>query len=188
MKGIHLVAVGDAGAPGTLETLAAGLARTFHVPVQVRPAVLDPDFAWHQSRGQYYSTLILNRLEPWATRSIPLLGVTAVDLFVPVLTFVFGEAQLAGRCAVVSTCRLHEEFYGLPPHADLMQERLLKEAAHELGHTLGLRHCEDWSCVMASSHGVELLDVKSAEFCPQCRDAGGLRLKRRPRLSWRAAS
>jgi uncharacterized peroxidase-related enzyme len=94
----------------------------------------------------------------------------ACDLFVPVLTFVFGEAQLDGNCAVVSTARLDEEFYGLPARSDLLRERLVKEASHELGHTFGLRHCADWRCVMASSHAVERLDVKGADFCAACRD------------------
>jgi len=95
--------------------------------------------------------------------------VTSLDLYVPVLTFVFGEAQLEGRCALVSLHRLREEFYGLPASNDLLHERLTKEAVHELGHTFGLRHCHDWRCVMASAHGVERLDVKTAEFCPTCR-------------------
>jgi len=90
-------------------------------------------------------------------------------LFVPVLTFVFGEAQLAGNCAVVSLHRLREEVYGMPPNPALLAERLFKEAVHELGHTYGLRHCDDWRCVMTSSHSVEWLDVKTAELCPACR-------------------
>ena len=97
------------------------------------------------------------------------LGVTSCDLLVPVLTFVFGEAQLDGNCAVVSTARLEEKFYGMPPRNDLLRERLVKEAAHELGHTFELRHCADWRCVMASSHAVERLDVKGADFCDACR-------------------
>ena len=91
----------------------------------------------------------------WSARGDPdarVLGVTTCDLYVPVLTFVFGEAQLDGNCAVVSTARLHEEFYGLPRERCLLRERLIKEAAHELGHTFGLRHCPDWRCVMSSSH------------------------------------
>ena len=83
----------------------------------------------------------------------------------------FGEAQLDGNCAVVSMARLGDEFYGLPAREDLMRERLVKEAGHELGHTFGLRHCADWRCVMASSHAVERLDVKGAAFCPRCRKA-----------------
>ena len=97
------------------------------------------------------------------------LGVTECDLFVPVLTFVFGEAQLDGDCAAVSTARLDERFYGLPAREELLRERLVKEAVHELGHTFGLGHCADWHCVMASSHGVERLDVKGSEFCARCR-------------------
>jgi archaemetzincin len=97
-----------------------------------------------------------------------LLAVTDCDLFVPILTFVFGEAQLQGGCALVSTHRLHEEFYGLETREELTRERLLKEAVHELGHTFGLRHCRDWRCAMASTHAVERLDLKEAAFCPAC--------------------
>jgi archaemetzincin len=82
---------------------------------------------------------------------------------------VFGEAQLDGNCAAVSLARLREEAYGMPPREDLLRERLLKQAVHELGHTFGLRHCADWQCVMTSSHAVERVDVKSAEFCAVCR-------------------
>jgi archaemetzincin len=64
---------------------------------------------------------------------------------------------------------LNDEFYGLPAREAVLRDRLLKEAIHELGHTFGLRHCRDWQCVMSSSHGVERLDVKSAQFCPACR-------------------
>jgi archaemetzincin len=111
----------------------------------------------------------LQRLERNADPGTRVLGVTGCDLYVPVLTFVFGEAQLDGSCALISTARLSDEFYGLPPREDLLRERVVKEAAHELGHTFGLRHCGDWHCVMASSHAVERLDVKTADFCAACR-------------------
>ena len=124
---------------------------------------------WTKAAAQYYSTAILQRLERAADLDARVLGVTACDLYVPVLTFVFGEAQLDGNCAVVSTARLQEEFYGMPGREELHRERLVKEAAHELGHTFGLRHCADWRCVMSSSHGVERLDVKGADFCASCR-------------------
>jgi archaemetzincin len=174
VKPIHLMTLGGNGLraePGlaTLEQLAVGLARVFRTPCQVRPESIDPVFALEPGRGQYYSTAILQRMEQAVDPDVRALGVTSFDLFVPVLTFVFGEAQLEGNCAVVSTARLREEFYGMPPRIDLMRDRLLKEAVHELGHTFGLRHCSDWRCVMASSHAVELLDVKGEEFCPACR-------------------
>jgi archaemetzincin len=89
------------------------------------------------------------------------------------VTFVFGEAQLEGNCALASFCRLSKERYGLPPDQSQLRERLTKQAAHELGQTSGPRHCDDWRCVMASSHSVELVDVHSAEFCE--RRAGVMR-------------
>jgi archaemetzincin len=172
VKPIHLISLlSSAGEPGLgrLEHLAAALARTFHAPCSIRPETLDVSFALDERRAQHLSTAILQKLERTADCDARVLGVTNADLFVPVLTFVFGEAQLEGACSVVSCARLREEFYGLPAREDLLRDRLLKEAVHELGHTFGLRHCRDWSCVMASSHAVERLDVKSAEFCPACR-------------------
>lgn len=172
MKPIHLIPLtsvnGEVGLD-RLEHLAATLARTFRTPCRIRPETFDIAFALDAGRQQYYSTAIIQRLERAGDPDARLLGVTACDLYVPVLTFVFGEAQLDGNCAVVSGARLQDEFYGMPPSEALYRERLVKEAAHELGHTFGLRHCADWRCVMASSHAVERLDVKGAEFCRTCR-------------------
>jgi archaemetzincin len=174
VKPIHLIPLGNGHMdPGleVLEQLAASLVRIFQTPCRIRPEVLNPSFAYDTGRNQYYSTSILQRMERASDPDARNLGVTACDLYVPVLTFVFGEAQLDGNCAVVSTARLAEEYYGLPANPGLTHDRLVKEAAHELGHTFGLRHCSDWRCVMSSSHGVERLDVKEAEFCKKCRSA-----------------
>ena len=175
MKPIHLIPLANGrenGAPpglDMLEFLAAALARSFRTPCRVRPEPFDIGFALDAARNQYHSTAILQRLERTSDVDGRILGIACCDFYVPVLTFVFGEAQLDGACAVVSTARLRDEFYGLPPSETLLRERLLKEAAHELGHTFGLRHCPDWHCVMTSSHAVERLDVKTAEFCRRCR-------------------
>jgi archaemetzincin len=177
VKPIHLVPLAARGPGGQpvepgldmLEHLAASLVRVFRMSCRIRPETVDVAFALDARRGQYYSTAILQHLERVSDPDARVLGVTLADLYVPVLTFVFGEAQLDGACAVVSTARLHEEFYGLPARQDMLRERLFKEAAHELGHTFGLRHCADWRCVMTSSHAVERLDVKSPEFCLRCK-------------------
>jgi archaemetzincin len=95
-------------------------------------------------------------------------GVTAVDLFVPVLTYVFGEAQLGGRAVVVSTHRLRPEAYGLPADDELVAARTEKEALHELGHTWGLRHCHAPDCVMRASTYAEEIDLKPAALCDRC--------------------
>ena len=101
--------------------------------------------------------------QPWRV-----LGVTSVDLYIPILTFVFGEAQMGGPCAVVSFHRLMQEFYGLPADPSLLIGRLIKEAVHEVGHTLDLTHCDDYSCAMAPSHAVEWIDLKEWTLCANC--------------------
>jgi archaemetzincin len=168
MNAIHLQPVGEGMALELLDELAAALAHVFRVSCHVLTSPLDAAFAFDQSRGQYHSTAILERLSRMVVGETRLLGVSEQDLFVPVLTFVFGEAQLQGPCALISLHRLREEFYGLPANPGLLLERAVKEAIHELGHTFGLRHCPNWNCVMASTHAVERLDIKSAEFCAAC--------------------
>jgi archaemetzincin len=153
-----------------LAELSGGLAEVLGSRCEILRAEPVPSRAFNVSRQQYSSTEILAGL---AGRKLGdtsrLVAVTSSDLFVPVLTFVFGEAQLEGRCAVVSTCRLRQEFYGLPADPTLEGRRLLKEAVHELGHTFGLAHCENYECVMAPSHAVEWIDLKSSKFCQACR-------------------
>ncbi len=153
-----------------LAELRDGLSREFRASCEVLPPEPDPRFAFNVTRQQYLSTEILAQMIKRETPSpARLLGITLVDLYIPILTFVFGEAQLQGSCALVSAHRLRQEFYGLPPNEVLFHERLLKEATHELGHTLTLSHCDDYQCVMSPSHGVEWIDLKTSRFCTACR-------------------
>jgi archaemetzincin len=174
MRIITLVPVGRVER-GHLESLAQGLASRLRVACWIRPDGPDGEFAYNPVRGQYHSTEILKRLlqDPPA-ESWRILGVTDVDLYIPILTFVFGEAQLGDSGALVSTHRLRPEFYGMPKDPELLRERLLKEALHELGHTFGLRHCPDYLCVMSTAHSVERIDLKQADFCMACTGAAGL--------------
>ena len=171
MKRIQLLPLGSV-AQDLLSDLAAGLAREFLIPCEILTPVGEPSFAYNITRQQHSSAEILASL---AQRDTPdtwrLLGVTSLDLYIPILTFVFGEAQLGGNCAVISSHRLRDEFYGLPPNILQFRERVLKEAVHELGHTLSLHHCDDYQCVMSPSHGIELVDLKSSRFCRNCREA-----------------
>ena len=168
MKLLHLLPIGDLPA-GFSQTLGPAMANTFGVPCEVIPKSLDPTFSLHGERQQYHSSEILRRMQDYVqSDSWRVLGVTAVDLYIPILTFVFGEAQMGGPCALVSAHRLCQEFYGLPADDPLLQERLIKEAVHEVGHTLDLTHCNDYQCAMAPSHAVEWIDLKSSTLCPAC--------------------
>jgi len=174
MRIISLVPVGRVEGDH-LKLLAEGLAARLRAACRVEPFGQNGDFAYNAARGQYHSTEILKRLlhnphsETWR-----ILGVTELDIYIPILTFVFGEAQLGDIAALVSTHRLRPEFYGMPHDPELLQDRLLKEALHELGHTLGLRHCPDYLCVMSASHSADRIDLKQAEFCPSCSAGAGL--------------
>lgn len=153
-----------------LDDLRAKLPREFQADCEVLLAEPEPSYAFNLNRRQYSSTEILAQLTRRAAPSgSRLVGVTCFDLYIPILTFVFGEAQLVGSCAVVSAHRLRQEFYGLPSDPPIWCERLLKEVVHELGHTFGLAHCHDHECVMASSHSVEWIDIKTSHFCSNCR-------------------
>jgi archaemetzincin len=169
MKHLQLLPIGNVD-DGLLRDLRPAVEEILCVPCKVLPVRLDPEFAFHGERQQYHSSEILQRMQSFlAADSWRLLGVAAVDLYIPVLTFVFGEAQMSGSCAVLSAHRLRQEFYGLPPDRELYLQRLIKEAVHEVGHTLNLTHCEDYRCAMASSHAVEWIDLKESALCGNCR-------------------
>lgn len=170
MSALHLLPIGPPEG-AVLERLRHGLQETFRVSCALLPAPLDPAPFLHAQRQQYHSTQILGALSAHLGNGCwRILGVTALDLYMPILTFVFGEAQLNGQCCVVSWKRLAQQYYGLPPDPELFADRLLKESVHELGHTLGLTHCQDYGCVMAASHSVEWIDIKGRGFCPSCRE------------------
>ena len=130
---------------------------------------------YDDSRLQYNSTqLIRELLKRFPSSSTKIVGITSVDLFVPVLTYVFGEAQLDGTAGVVSTYQLDDTIYGLEPNPILFFERSLIETIHELGHTYGLYHCKNQECAMHASTAVEDIDLKSAMLCVSCREQIGI--------------
>jgi archaemetzincin len=145
------------------------LERSFNARVIHLPSLPDPYPALDAARGQYSSTIILRdllgRCPPEASKII---AMTERDLFIPMLTFVFGQAQIGGTAAVVSMGRLRPEFYGGEPDSAVLLERSIKEAIHETGHTFGLTHCGDPSCPMSLSNAVEHVDRKGKEFCQSC--------------------
>jgi archaemetzincin len=152
-----------------LGSLENGIGRAFGREILRLRVAPDPVFAFDARRGQYSSTLILNEIiaeSPGGGGM--LLAVTGVDLFIPMLSFVFGQAQVGGMAALMSVARLRQEFYGLPPDDSLLRKRALKECVHELGHAFGLVHCADVGCPMSLSHGIHQVDLKNTEFCESC--------------------
>jgi archaemetzincin len=129
----------------------------------------NPRYAYDDTRCQYNSKLIIKHLLDQSLQdSFRLLGITSVDLYVPILKFVFGLAQIQGKCSLISLHRLCPKFYDQPSDPDLLLARAEKTALHELGHTLGMTHCRDRRCVMYSSVRIEDTDSKQPDFCLTC--------------------
>lgn len=137
-----------------------------------------PENAYNHIRRQYHSTHILAKIKEFARSDVDhVLGVIDVDLYVPRLNFVFGEAYSPGKVAIISLFRLKQEFYGHPPDTKLFLERAVKEAVHEIGHTMSLGHCENRLCVMFFSNSIVDTDRKRAVFCEKCYQMVAKRLK-----------
>jgi archaemetzincin len=149
------------------EGLAAALGREW----DVTDPLPYPTYAFHQRRQQYLSDAILSQLRQVAVPAERLLGLVDLDLYTPGLNFVFGQASMGGREALIALPRLRQSFRSLPGDKALFHERAVKEAVHELGHTYGLRHCPDATCVMHFSNSLSDTDFKGKEFCTVCEAA-----------------
>ena len=168
MSHIDIVPIGEIEEPFLL-SLKQSLFQTFKIQTRIRRRSFDLSHVYDPTRNQYNSSgLLLQLINDASPETLKILGVTELDLFIPIFTFLFGEAQLNGIGAIVSVHRLHNQFYGIPENKELLKNRLLKEGIHELGHTFGLIHCFNLRCVMNTSTYVEDIDQKSANFCRFC--------------------
>jgi archaemetzincin len=155
--------------PELLKSIATSVSKVFHYPTRTHSLMEDFSFAFDGLRSQFHSTAILHELAraspPDAVR---VLAIVEMDLFIPILTHVYGEAQLGGKACIVSTYRLRDGLGPVASHSAI-EERSIKEALHELGHTFNLRHCRDKACIMHYCHTVRDVDRKEDQLCRYCR-------------------
>lgn len=168
MKTIAIIPVGDVSRE-SLSELARAIGNTFSFKTKISEAVKIPERAYNPKRRQYHSTMLIEELSRLKKEADLILGITDVDLFVPQLNFVFGEADILKGVAVISLTRLREEFYRSRPDKKLFVERAVKEAIHEIGHLCGLDHCHDRRCIMYFSNSIRDTDIKGPGFCKSCR-------------------
>jgi archaemetzincin len=155
--------------PGLIEAVDQQVRRLIHLDTLVVPLMTDVEYAFDRERNQYHSTQILAQLAEMAPPcAAKVLALTRVDLFIPILTFVYGEAQLGGRASIVSIARLQEDL-PLLRLRECFFERTAKEAVHELAHTFNLRHCKDETCIMHYCRNLRDVDRKQNLLCRYCR-------------------
>ena len=170
-RAAHSIIISPIGdfAPGLLDPIRGEINRIYGYPTDILTLLDDLEFAFHPGRIQYHSTPILEQLAQKAPAgAIKVLALVEVDLFIPILTHVYGEAQLGGRACMVSTIRLNEGHNALNTQQPFLG-RIVKEAIHELGHTFNLRHCRDHTCLMHYCRNERDVDRKSDQLCRYCK-------------------
>ena len=169
LPNITLISYGYFG-KDLLEKTAEAVIHEFQCSVNLIEGHLDLSEYYDSARRQYNGNSMLKLVDSLSfPDSLKILGLFDVDLFIPILTFIFGQAFLGGRTGIASLYRLSNERYGMIRDDRLLLDRFCKEVIHELGHTFGLKHCQNPICVMRSSTYVEDIDQKNQHLCHNCR-------------------
>ena len=151
------------------QLLGQEIHRTFGFQTKIKSLLQNVNFAYDLARDQYHSTAILEKLASTSpSTATKIAAITNVDLFIPILTHVYGEAQLAGKACIVSIFRLQEGL-SIANIEKEFENRIVKEVLHELGHTFNLRHCNDNTCIMHYCRNIKDVDRKSDQFCRYCK-------------------
>jgi len=165
---IYLVPI-SIDADNILQQLQDAIRHQFNYDTRIKELHCDLSKYFNPERVQYSANDILSQLlYQVQDNQDKIICLTGVDIYIPVLTFIFGQAYLGGQAGVVSDYRLKNEFYGMPGNDELYHQRLIKCVVHELGHMFGLRHCNSLECTMRSATYVEDIDQKSIHLCRKC--------------------
>ena len=168
MKPIGVVPFGEVEGI-VLKTIAAHILGYLQLDTEIVSPLEYPGYAYDHRRLQYDAGIILKTFESVSFHGYTkLIGIIDADLFVPILTYVFGEARQGGSCALVSLYRLKRNLDGAEAAVPVFFERAAKVALHELGHLFNLIHCENENCLMHFSGGLPDLDKAPPYFCRYC--------------------
>jgi archaemetzincin len=153
-----------------LETISEDITCEYNLAVISEECHADLNDFYDPTRRQYNANKMIKFLEEQSDiNALKTLCLCQIDLFIPILTYIFGQAVYNGKTCIASLYRLKNEPYGMKSDDDLVLDRFRKVVIHELGHTFGLIHCHVPSCVMRSSTYVEDLDQKKIHLCNHCR-------------------
>jgi archaemetzincin len=158
--------------PSVIRDIRIGLKETFNFQtIQYPKLIIYDSVSQLELNGRYNSTILLEYISKKAELLLPglkVLIITTHDLYSPIFSKMFGEAQLNGRFALISLYRLIDQLPEKSINKNLFVSRCQKEAIHEIGHTFGLTHCKDINCTMYPSSSIADTDVKSSNLCIVC--------------------
>jgi archaemetzincin len=166
---VEVVPVGDVSTD-VKRGASSGLRSSYDCDVTISDPHPLPDGAYDAGRGQYRAEEFIE-LASRVGSGTKNVAITEKDLYYRRRNYVFGLAYLGGNGCVVSTYRLQTSSDGgatARSASEVFDERVRKEIVHEVGHTLGLEHCDDSACVMNFSPTVREVDVKDQTVCATC--------------------
>ena len=151
-----------------VEVVRLGIEEMYQFEIEVLPQRDLPDFAYTAPRNRYRAALLLEDLERLGAPTSKVLGLTNTDISVTSGQIndwgIFGFGSVGGKPSVVSGYRLKRD----GADRTLYEARLRKVAKHELGHTLGLDHCDEEGCLMQDAGGkIATIDKLCALVVPR---------------------
>jgi archaemetzincin len=170
---IRIIPVGNVSEK-LLNHLPRELTAAFHCHTKTLPKLEVPKQAFNQWRKQYDGAKMMEILANdkegvYIDKEIPAVFITDADIYYKGMNYVFGLENPSQATAIISIARLSPEFYGNASNLFILQERILKECVHEMGHHLGLDHCRHPFCVMCFSPSIVDVDNKKKNFCANCK-------------------
>jgi archaemetzincin len=152
-----------------LSRLAGHLASVFGSAVDILSGARTPEEAFSVARNQYFSTVLLHKLELLKSSGREkILGLVDDDMYTPNRAWVMGASDRFAGTSVISMYRLRQEYFGYEEEDKVLYRRTCKEAVHQLGHLHGMGACRNPRCAMFASDNMQDIDEKREKFCDNC--------------------